>query len=107
MCFLSNNFLRFPSWVSTLRDICARNGVQNVDFIRTRPPPELLKAFTQMVLVLYLEHASLHDASGNKQKADSLKKLVAECADELQQGGVNSHLLQVVIGQKKPSQSSL
>lgn len=54
-----------------------------------------------MVFVLYLEHASLHDAAGNKEKGDSLRKLIDECAEELKQGGVCSHLLQIVTGRKK------
>lgn len=92
---------RDTSWVGTFKDFCAENGVANVECIRTRPPTELLKSFSQTVLVLYTEHASLHDASGNKEKADSLRKLIAECAEELEQGGVQNHLVQVVIGHKK------
>jgi hypothetical protein len=54
-----------------------------------------------MVFILYLEHAALHDVAGNQDKGDSLRKLIDQCADELKEGGVCSHLLQIVIGRKK------
>jgi hypothetical protein len=54
-----------------------------------------------MVFILYLEHAALHDAAGNQNKGDSLRKLINQCAEELKKGGVCSHLLQVVVGRKK------
>ncbi|KAH8695207.1 S-adenosyl-L-methionine-dependent methyltransferase [Talaromyces proteolyticus] len=88
-------------WITTLKDFCETHGVQDVECIRTGPPPDFLTAYTQMVLVLYLEHASLHDNSGNKEKGDSLRLLVAKCAEELKQGGVCRHWLQVVTGRKR------
>jgi hypothetical protein len=54
-----------------------------------------------MVFIIYLEHAALHDVAGNQDKGDSLRKLIDQCADELKEGGVCSHLLQIVIGRKK------
>lgn len=54
-----------------------------------------------MVFILYLEHANLHDAAGNRDKGDSLRNLIDQCAEELKEGGVCSHLLQIVIGRKK------
>ncbi|CRG89158.1 hypothetical protein PISL3812_06194 [Talaromyces islandicus] len=75
------------SWITTLKDFCINHGLQNVECIRTRPPRELLKPYTQMVFILYLEHATLHDAAGNQNKGDSLRKLIDQCAEELKEGG--------------------
>ena len=43
-------------------------------------------AVSEMLLVLYLEHAALHDAAGNQDKGDSLRKLIDQCAEGLKQG---------------------
>ncbi|QKX59667.1 uncharacterized protein TRUGW13939_06807 [Talaromyces rugulosus] len=75
------------SWITTLKDFCVDHGLQNVECFRTRPPRDLLKPYTQMVFILYLEHAALHDVAGNQDKGDSLRKLIDQCADELKEGG--------------------
>jgi len=85
-----------------LKDYFVETGLKDVESFRTRPPPDLLKPYTQMVFILYLEHAALHDAAGNFGKGDELRKLVDQCAGELNEGGTCSHLLQIVIGRKNP-----
>lgn len=72
----------------------------SVQLTRVRPPLELLKPYTEMLLVAHLEHASLHDADGATVGGDRVRKFIGQCAEEMKNGGAFNHMLQVVVGRK-------
>jgi len=87
-------------WIERLDDNFREEGVQSVQLIRARPPYELLKAYSEMLLIAHLEHASLHDCMEAVESGDRVRKVIVDCAEELRHGGACNHMLQIVIGRK-------